>query len=125
MANVNFSRDSRTQGTPFTPSHRLNLEETLKKIYWDFHGVLKSFLGVFFQPQNVISYYLATLGKHRAFKKAPTFRVTLTEKALGMVVPVAYRSWCIKFVFLPVVPVKFVYRGTLSPWLQRLVQVNC
>ena len=33
-------------------------------------------------------------------------------------------------IFLPVVPVKFVYQGTSSPWLQlnldmRLIQVNC
>lgn len=101
------------QGTPSTPfpntSHRLNLEGTLKKKYWDFHGVLKPFLGVFFQPQKVISCCLATLGKHRGLKK-----VTLTEKALGMAVPVAYKPRCLKFVFLPDVPVKFVYRGTLA-----------
>lgn len=53
---------------------------------------------------------LTTLGKKLRAQEGFFIWATLTEKDLGMVVTVVSQK-----ISLPVVPVKFIYRGTSSP----------
>ena len=80
---------------------------------WEFHDVLKSFLGIFnlYGPQKS-----KTFGKKMQAQEEGVFILAfLTEKVLGMAVQI---SVCQKI--FPVVPVIFVSGGTSRPWWVQL-----